>query len=92
MVIALITNMIGLLMLLTSIVAGSLMKNVFKNNNFAPENFSRNIEDVETMGAPVIPWNSNAIYCSQMRGSWNKTAIPSIKTIKETVIIPIQTL
>lgn len=66
MVIALITNMIGSSMLLTSIVAGSLMKNVFKNNNLAPENLSRNIEDVGTMGAPVIPWNSNAIYCSQM--------------------------
>ncbi|MGG1679545.1 Na+/H+ antiporter NhaC [Neobacillus sp. NRS-1170] len=66
MVIALLTNMIGSSMLLTSIVAGSLMKNVFKNNNLAPENLSRNIEDVGTMGAPVIPWNSNAIYCSQM--------------------------
>ncbi|WP_353957697.1 Na+/H+ antiporter NhaC family protein [Peribacillus sp. NJ11] len=33
MVTALITNMIGSSMLLTSIVAGSLMKNVFKNNN-----------------------------------------------------------
>ncbi|OIK12973.1 Na+/H+ antiporter NhaC [Bacillus sp. MUM 116] len=68
MVIALITNMIGSSMLLTAIVAGSLMKNVFKNNNLAPENLSRNIEDVGTMGAPVIPWNSNAIYCSQMLG------------------------
>jgi len=66
MLIALITNMIGSSMLLTAIVAGSLMRNVFKNNNLAPENLSRNIEDVGTMGAPVIPWNSNAIYCSQM--------------------------
>ncbi|MFD6439447.1 Na+/H+ antiporter NhaC family protein [Peribacillus sp. NPDC060186] len=62
MVIALIINMIGSSMLLTSIVAGSLMKNVLKINNLAP----RNIEDVGTMCAPVIPWNSNAIYCSQM--------------------------
>lgn len=66
MLIALITNMIGSSMLLSAIVAGSLMRNVFKNNNLAPENLSRNIEDVGTMGAPVIPWNSNAIYCSQM--------------------------
>ncbi|MFJ7512828.1 Na+/H+ antiporter NhaC family protein [Peribacillus simplex] len=58
MVITLITNMIGSSMLITSIVAGSLMKNVFKNNNF-PENLSRNI-------ASVIPWKSNKIYCSQM--------------------------
>ncbi|WP_430103996.1 Na+/H+ antiporter NhaC family protein [Peribacillus simplex] len=39
MVIALITNMIGSSMLLTSIVAGSLMKNVFKNNNLAQKIF-----------------------------------------------------
>ncbi|MGE7765609.1 Na+/H+ antiporter NhaC family protein [Peribacillus sp. NPDC096540] len=66
MVIALITNMISSSMLLTLIVAGSLMKNVFKNNNLAPKNLSRNIEDVGTLGEPVISWNSNAIYCSQM--------------------------
>lgn len=39
MVIALITNMIGSSMLITSIVAGSLMKNVFKNNNLAQKIF-----------------------------------------------------
>lgn len=67
MVIALITNMIGSSMLLTSIVAGSLMKNVFKNNNLAQKIFrviSRMLGS--WTGATVIPWKSNAIYCSQM--------------------------
>jgi len=66
--IAFITNAIGSSMILTIVVTGSLMKNVFKSNNLAPENLSRNIEDVGTIGAPVIPWNSNAIYASQMLG------------------------
>ncbi|WP_078411168.1 Na+/H+ antiporter NhaC [Priestia abyssalis] len=68
MFIAFITSAIGSSMLLTAIVTGSLMRAVFTRNNLAPENLSRNIEDVGTIGAPIIPWNSNAIYASQMLG------------------------
>ncbi len=63
-----ITNAIGSSMLFASIVTASLMKDVFDKNGIAPENLSRTLEDAGTLGAVLIPWNSNAIYASQMLG------------------------
>lgn len=63
-----ITNAIGSSMLFASIVTAALMKDVFTINHIAPENLSRTLEDAGTFGAVLIPWNSNAIYASQMLG------------------------
>lgn len=63
-----ITNAIGSSMLFASIVTATLMKDIFAQNRIAPENLSRTLEDAGTFGAVLIPWNSNAIYASQMLG------------------------
>lgn len=63
-----ITNAIGSSMLFASIVTAALMKSAFVENKIAPENLSRTLEDAGTFGAVLIPWNSNAIYASQMLG------------------------
>jgi len=63
-----ITNAIGSSMLFASIVTAALMKDAFDENRIAPENLSRTLEDAGTFGAVLIPWNSNAIYASQMLG------------------------
>lgn len=63
-----ITNAIGSSMLFASIVTATLMKGAFVKNKIAPENLSRILEDAGTFGAVLIPWNSNAIYASQMLG------------------------
>ena len=44
------------------------MKEAYTINHIAPENLSRTLEDAGTFGAVLIPWNSNAIYASQMLG------------------------
>ena len=44
------------------------MTPIFREFRLKPENLSRMIEDTSTMGAPLIPWNSNAIFCSQTLG------------------------
>ena len=63
-----VTNAIGSSMLFASIVTATLMKDIFVANRIAPENLSRTLEDAGTFGAVLIPWNSNAIYASQMLG------------------------
>lgn len=63
-----VTNAIGSSMLFASIVTATLMKDIFNENRIAPENLSRTLEDAGTFGAVLIPWNSNAIYASQMLG------------------------
>lgn len=63
-----ITNAVGSSMLFASIVTGTLMKPLFEKNNLSPENMSRTLEDAGTLGAVLIPWNSNAIYASHMLG------------------------
>lgn len=60
-----LTNMIGSSMLLAIIVPGTLMKPVYEENNLAPENLSRTLEDSGTLGAWLIPWNANAIFGAQ---------------------------
>lgn len=71
-----ITNGIGSSMLFASIVTGTIMRPMFENNDLAPENLSRTLEDGGTLGAVLIPWNSNAIYASQMLGVMPLQFIP----------------
>lgn len=50
------------------VVTGTLMAPVFKRFNLKPENLSRVLEDTATLGAPLVPWNSNAVFASGMLG------------------------
>jgi Na+:H+ antiporter, NhaC family len=60
-----LTNMIGSSMLLAIIVPGTLMKPLYEENDLAPENLSRTLEDSGTLGAWLIPWNANALFGAQ---------------------------
>lgn len=55
-------------MLFTSVFIGTVMSPLYKEFKLKPENLSRIIEDTATLGGPLIPWNSNAIFCSQTLG------------------------
>jgi NhaC family Na+:H+ antiporter len=55
-------------MMFTSVFVGTVMSPLYKEFNLKPENLSRIIEDTATLGAPLIPWNSNAVFCSQTLG------------------------
>ncbi|WP_042276336.1 Na+/H+ antiporter NhaC [[Clostridium] dakarense] len=61
-------NALSSSMLFTAVFVGTAMSPLFKEFKLKPENLSRMIEDTSTLGAPLIPWNSNAIFCSQTLG------------------------
>lgn len=50
----------------SQVLTGTLMLPLYEEQGLAPENLSRNIADVGTLSAPLIPWNGNAIYVSTM--------------------------
>ena len=55
-------------MMFTSVFIGTVMSPLYKEFKLKPENLSRIIEDTATLGGPLIPWNSNAIFCGQTLG------------------------
>lgn len=55
-------------MMFTSVFVGTIMSPLYKEFKLKPENLSRIIEDTATLGGPLIPWNSNAIFSSQTLG------------------------
>jgi Na+:H+ antiporter, NhaC family len=55
-------------MMFTAVFVGTIMSPLYKDFKLKPENLSRIIQDTATLGAPLIPWNSNAIFCSQTLG------------------------
>ena len=55
-------------MMFTSVFIGTVMSPLYKEFKLKPENLSRIIEDTATLGGPLIPWNSNSIFCSQTLG------------------------
>lgn len=55
-------------MMFTSVFVGTVMSPLYKEFKLKPENLSRIIEDTATLGGPLIPWNSNAIFCGQTLG------------------------
>ncbi|MEN2259146.1 Na+/H+ antiporter NhaC family protein [Paraclostridium benzoelyticum] len=63
-------------MMFTSVFVGTIMGPLYKEFNLKPENLSRIIQDTATLGAPLIPWNSNAIFCSQTLGVSSFEFIP----------------
>ena len=38
------------------------MSPLFRKQGFRPENCSRVVEDAGTLGGPLIPWSSNALF------------------------------
>lgn len=63
-------------MMFTSVMVGTMMSPMFKEFKLKPENLSRVIEDTATLGGPLIPWNSNAIFASQTLGVSPMAFIP----------------
>ena len=55
-------------MMFTSVFVGTLMSPIYKEFKLKPQNLSRIIEDTATLGGPLIPWNSNAVFCAQTLG------------------------
>lgn len=55
-------------MMFTSVMLGTIMGPMYKKFKLKPENLSRVIEDTATLGGPLIPWNSNAIFAGQTLG------------------------
>ena len=44
------------------VLNGTLMSPLFRKQGFRPENCSRVVEDAGTLGGPLIPWSSNALF------------------------------
>jgi NhaC family Na+:H+ antiporter len=47
---------------LAIIIPGKMFKNAFKENDLAPENLSRTLEDSGTVTSALIPWNTCGAY------------------------------
>lgn len=63
-----LANALSSSMMFTSVFVGTIMSPLYKQFKLKPENLSRIIQDTATLGGPLIPWNSNAIFCSQTLG------------------------
>ena len=61
LLISYVTNCIGASQSFAAVMTGTLMAPLFEERNFKPENLSRILEDAGTLGAPLIPWNTNAV-------------------------------
>ena len=48
------------------VMTGTLMQPLFRKFRLKPENLSRELEDVGTMVAPLIPWTGSGVYCATM--------------------------
>jgi len=75
-IVSFLANAFSSSMMFTSVFVGTVMSPIFREFKLKPENLSRIIEDTATLGAPLIPWNSNAIFCSQTLGVGIFTFIP----------------
>lgn len=57
-----INNCIGASQSFAAVMTGTLMAPLFEERKLKEENLSRILEDAGTLGAPLIPWNSNAVF------------------------------
>ena len=53
---------------LAIVIPGSMYKDSFKEQNLAPKNLSRALEDSATITSPLIPWNTCGAYMSATLG------------------------
>lgn len=48
------------------VMTGTIMAPLFRKRGFRPENCSRVVEDAGTLGGPLVPWSSNALFPMSM--------------------------
>ncbi len=75
-IVSYLSNMIGATISFASVMTGTLMAPVYKKWNLKPENLSRVIEDCGTLGGPIIPWNTGAVYAAGTLGVSSLAFIP----------------
>ncbi|WP_152348770.1 Na+/H+ antiporter NhaC [Brevibacterium sp. CFH 10365] len=68
MAVSYITNMIGATMSFAAVMTGTMMRKKYQEFRIKPENLSRVIEDCGTLGAPIIPWNTSAVFIAGALG------------------------
>lgn len=50
------------------VMSSTLMAPLFRKRGLRPENCSRVVEDAATLGGPLVPWSSNALFPVKMLG------------------------
>lgn len=60
----------------TMVMVGTLMAPLFRKLNLKPQNLSRIVEDVNTLGAVFVPWNVGAVFVASTLGINIISAIP----------------
>ena len=78
MLVGYISNMVGGTLSFAIVMTGTLMQPLYRKMRLRPENLSRTIEDVCTMSAPIIPWNTAAVYTAGVLGISAGAFIPYI--------------
>lgn len=68
MLVSYVSNMVGATISFAAVMTGTLMQPLFKQMRLRPENLSRIIEDCGTLGGPIIPWNTGAVYSAGVLG------------------------
>lgn len=76
MAVSYISNMIGATISFAAVMTGTLMQPMFRKMRVRPENLSRVIEDCGTLGGPIIPWNTGAVYAAGVLGLSPSLFIP----------------
>lgn len=76
MAVSYISNMIGATISFAAVMTGTLMQPMFRKMRVRPENLSRVIEDCGTLGGPIIPWNTGAVYAAGVLGIAPSLFIP----------------
>ncbi|UJL45792.1 Na+/H+ antiporter NhaC [Virgibacillus sp. NKC19-16] len=62
------SNMIGATHSFALIMTATLMRPLYEKRKIKRENLSRLIEDVGTLGGPIIPWNTSAVFIAGTLG------------------------
>ena len=58
------------------IIPARMFADAFKRFNLHPKNLSRACEDAGTVVAPLIPWNTNGVYCAGVLGVATTSYLP----------------
>lgn len=87
------SNMVGATHSFALIMTATLMRPLYEKRKVKKENLSRLIEDVGTLGGPIIPWNTSAVFIAGTLGVSPMEFIPfcllSFFTLLITVIYSI---
>ena len=58
------------------VMNGTVMAPLFRKRGYRPENCSRVVEDAGTLGGPLVPWASNALFPMSMLSVSNMDYAP----------------